>query len=433
MTGIHVQSDIRYEPYDAASRLQQFELYKQMRAQAPVFHTASDWWCVSRYDDILEVLLSPDRFSNAIIQTEAFGLPTGIDSDMSQEQLQMLLAVVADMPVPLEELMSSRIIVAADPPEHTRVRRVVARGFTARRISQLRPAIEDIVDELLAGVENADSYEVVSQLAAKLPVEVIAAFLSADRDDLTSIRDWVEVTMECSSGPLRGTPEGQVKLLAMLKDFGRFFVPRIQERRENPRDDLISDLVRAEESETLTVTEALLFLLAVMVAGSESTASLVSSAVVALYQHPDQLDEVRADPSLVPNVVKETLRFYAPFQFYWRQALIDTQIAGVEVPAGAKILVMPGSANRDPAHFPDPDTFDIHRDFAGKPLLTFGKGIHHCLGAHLAQLEGEIAMAKLLPHLGRFELSDEPLDFPPSFITYGFKRVLLVDRNAEHG
>jgi cytochrome P450 len=430
MTELRSHVAIGYEPYDDESRIHQFELYAQMRERAPVFRTESGWWCISRYADVREVLLSPDRFSSEIVQVEAFGLPTTIDPNMDAEQLQILLAVVAGMPVPVEELLTGRVIVAADPPEHTRIRRIVNRGFTARRMEQLRPRIEAIVADLLAGIERAERFEVIEELANEVPLRVIGDFLSAEPEDLHRIRRWVDVSMECSSGALRGTPRAQAMLLEMLKEFGQYFVPRIEERRLNPRDDLISDLVKAEEAETLTATEAMLFLLSIMVAGSESTASLIGSTVVTLLQHPDQLELLRANPELARSAVQETLRFRAPFQFYWRQATVDTEIAGVLIPAGAKVLVMPGSANMDPEYFPDPDRFDIRRDLSRTPLLTFGKGVHHCLGAYLAPLEAELALRGLLPHLGRLRLSDEPLEFPPSFITYGYRRVLLVDPGA---
>jgi len=425
-TSTLLDQDLTYEPYDNDSRRNQFELYKLMREHAPVYLTESGWWCISRYDDVREVLLSPEKFSSEIVQVEAFGLPTSIDPDMDAEQLQILLAVVSGMPVPVEELLTGRVIVAADPPDHTRMRRIVNRGFTARRMEQLRPKIEKIVADLLEGIGDGESFEVVGGLANEVPLRVIGDFLSADPDDLHRIRHWVDVSMECSSGAMRGTPEAQAKLLTMLKEFGHYFVPRIEERRTAPRDDLISDLVKASEAETLTVTEAMLFLLSIMVAGSESTASLIGSAVVELLRNPDQLALLQADPSLAHGAAIETQRLRAPFQFYWRQTTCDATIAGVTIPAGAKVLVMPGSANMDPSHFPDPDRFDIRRDMSKTPLLTFGKGIHHCLGHHLATLEAEIAIRGILPHLGRFRLSDDELTFPPSFITYGYQRVLLV-------
>lgn len=417
-----------YEPYEDDSRRDQFEIYKKMRAQAPVYVTESGWWCISRYDDVAAVLMSPDRFSSEIIQTEAFGLPTSIDPDMDPEALQMMLAIVTGMPVPLEELLSGRVIVSADPPEHTRQRRIVNRGFTARRMEALRPKIEQIVDELLAGIENETTFELVSRLAAPLPIRVIADFLSADPEDYDRIVHWADEAMECSSGAIRGTPEAQGRLLQMLREFGEYFVPRIEARRAVPHDDLIGDLVRATEAETLTSTEALLFLLAIMVAGTESTTGLLGSTVVCLLENPDQLDQVRADPTLCRAAVQETLRYRAPFQFFWRVAVVDTEIAGVTIPAGAKVLVIPGSANMDPERFPDPDSFDVRR-VTTSPLLTFGKGIHHCLGAHLATLEAEIALRALLPHLDRFALPDDvELEFPPSYITYGYQRIPLVAR-----
>jgi cytochrome P450 len=428
MTGTSTEPALHYEPYEDESRANQFELYKLMREHAPVYRTGSGWWCISRYDDVREVLLAPEKFSSEIVQTEAFGLPTSIDPNMPAEQLQILLAVVAGMPVPVEELLLGRVIVGADPPQHTRLRRIVNRGFTARRMEQLRPSIEAIVADLLQGLGEADEFEVISGLANEVPLRVIGTFLSARPEDLHRIRHWVDESMECSSGALRGTPEAQARILEMLKSFGNYFVPMIEDRKQNPRDDLISDLVRASEAETLTVTEAMLFLLSIMVAGSESTASLIGSAVVELLRNPDQLALLRENPDLARDAAVETQRLRAPFQFYWRETVCDVTVAGVDIPAGERVLVMPGSANTDPTYFPDPDTFDIRRDLTKTPILTFGKGIHHCLGHHLATLEAEIAIRGILPHLERFRLADEELTFPPSFITYGYQRVRLVTR-----
>jgi cytochrome P450 len=418
------QPSIDYEPYSHDSRRRQFELYKELRDKAPVFHTESDWWCISRYDDIREVLLSPDRFSASIVQDEAFGLPTEFDPNMDPEKLQMLLAVVSGMPVDIGELLTGRVIVAADPPDHTRMRRIVNRGFTPKRIADLRPSIEAIVAECLAGIETAHEYEVIQQLAIPLPVRVIGELLSVDADDVGKIKEWSDIVMAASSGTLRGTTEGQAMLLEMFKEFANYFVPRIEARRAEPRDDLISDLVRAEEEEKFSATEAVMFLLSVMVAGNESTTSTVGNAVVALKENPDQLKLLIDNPDLARAAVQESLRLLAPFQFYWRKATGDTEIAGRAIPAGARILVIVGSANTDPRAFKDPDRFDILRQ-GDPPNLTFGLGHHHCLGMHLGILEAEVAIRELVPHLDRFSLSDEELTFPDSFIVYGYERVLL--------
>jgi cytochrome P450 len=167
-----------------------------------------------------------------------------------------------------------------------------------------------------------------------------------------------------------------------------------------------------------------MFLLAVMVAGNESTTSTIGNTVVSLKENPDQLKLLLENPELARAAVQESLRLRAPFQFYWRKATGDTQIAGQAIPAGGRILVIVGSANTDPRAFNDPDRFDILRQ-GDQPSLTFGLGNHHCLGMHLGILEAEIAIGELAPHLDRFSLSDEELTFPSSFIVYGYERVLL--------
>lgn len=279
MVDLQAQPQIPYEPYDSESRLQQFELYGRLRDEAPVYVTESGWWTISRYSDVREILLNPRLYSSSIIQFEAFGLPTEVDPNMNPAAMQMLLAVVAGMPVPPEELLAGRVIVGADPPEHTRVRRIVNRGFTARRMEQLRPKVESIVAELIEDIDDWDEFDLITDFARQLPVRVIADFLSVDPADYDRVVGWAEVSMECSSGELRGTSEAQLRIMSMLQEFGQYFVPRIDARRTEPLDDMISDLVRATESETLTTTEAMLFLLAIVVGGTESTTGLIGNLV----------------------------------------------------------------------------------------------------------------------------------------------------------
>jgi cytochrome P450 len=214
-------------------------------------------------------------------------------------------------------------------------------------------------------------------------------------------------------------------LLEMFKEFANYFVPLIEARRAEPRDDLITDLIRAEEDDKFSATEAVMFLLSVMVAGNESTTSSVGNTVVLLKENPDQLKLLLEDPAgRAKAAVQESFRLRSPFQFYWRKATCDTTVAGTPIPEGARILVIVGAGNTDPRAFHDPERYDILRT-GDQPNLAFGVGHHHCLGVHLATLEAEIAIRQLAPHLEQFALSDEELTFPSSFIVYGYERVLL--------
>jgi cytochrome P450 len=213
-------------------------------------------------------------------------------------------------------------------------------------------------------------------------------------------------------------------LMEVLRDFGQYFVGQIESRRTDPRDDLISELVRAEESETLTTTEAVMFLLAVMEAGMETSTSLIGNMVLGFLQHPEQLRILMDDPSLVVNAVEEAGRRWSPVQFFFRRATGDQQLHGLTIPDGETLLLLVGAANTDPRHFgADAGDFDIRRDTSS--VLTFGTGPHFCLGAALGRLELRNTLSALLPHLHRFELADEPLELQASCLAYGYERIPL--------
>ncbi|MBA3741482.1 cytochrome P450 [Sporichthya sp.] len=419
------ESEIKYDPFDPASQARAFELYAQLRDEAPVYKTDAGYWAVSRYADVKEIFTNPERFSSSANQAEGLGLDTNIDPDADPEFLTRLMTVAGTMQVDVMELFSARAIVAADPPHHTRLRRIVNRGFVPRRIAELQDNIAQIVESCLEGIGSATSYEVVSQLAVPLPVRVISDLLSVDRDSHGDIKHWSDLLME-AQGPLRGTPRAMEALLGVFKGLSDYFVPLIEDRRTSPQDDLLSDLVRAAESDILTTAETLLFILSLMAAGNETTTSAISSLVVALKQNPDQEALLLEKPELLPNAVEEIVRYRAPIQVVFRTPMQDEVLSGVTIPAGATIAVLIGAANLDPRQFPDADQFDITRDTSS--ATGFGQGVHYCLGAHLARTEIRTAMAALLPHLERFRLSDQPLALRPSYMIYNLEAVELVAR-----
>jgi cytochrome P450 len=212
----------------------------------------------------------------------------------------------------------------------------------------------------------------------------------------------------------------------MLKELSEYFVPLIEDRRENPRDDMISDLVRAVDVDTMTVTETVLFILVMMSAGNETTTNLIGNTVVELLRNRDQLDLLLSRPDLVPSALEEGARTQSPFQFLFREAVRDVDVCGTTIPKGSMIAILVGAANRDPSRFEDPDKFDITRT---TPHIAFGKGIHFCLGAPLARLEAKSALTALLPHLQRFTLDPgADLELGDSLLIRGYKQIPLVAR-----
>jgi cytochrome P450 len=412
-----------YEPWDPRCRDRAFEIYQELLERAPVYTTPSGMYVVSRYDDVRDIMARPQLFSNRPNQDETIGFPPKMAPDTPPEVLQDLMAAASQLPLDLNELLTARVIVGADAPQHTRQRALVSRGFTPRRIAGVTDVINRTVSECLAGIESSGGFDLVERLATPLPVRVIADILSVEPEHYPDVKRWSDVLATLPTSEDRGSIDSIIALLGMLKEFSEYFVPRIEARKANPLDDLLSDIVRVEDADTLTATEAVLFLLVLMAAGNETSTNLIGNTVVALLQNPDQLALLQADPTLVPKVIEESVRYRSPFQFLFREAIEDVEVAGTVIPKGGMIVILVGAANHDPRHFEAPERFDITRT---TPHLAFGHGIHFCLGAHLGRAEAAGALTGLLPHLSRFRLADEPLEPIGSLLICGYQRIPLV-------
>jgi cytochrome P450 len=418
---------IRYEPFEQAGRDRLFETYEVLRNEYPVHRTDSGYWVVSRYADIKRILLSPEKFSSAAQQDEMYGMSTQLDEDADPAALKRLGAIMTACPVDMSEMLTSRVIVAADAPQHTRIRRIVVRGFTPRRVAQLDEQITGIVAEQLAGIESAQEWDAVHELGEPLPMHVIGNILGVPPRDRHKILHWSEQSTDAALGEHRGTLAAQEMLAEVLREFSEYFVGVIESRRTDPTDDLISALVRAEEAETLTTVEAVMFLLSLMEGGLETTTSSVGNMVKAFIDHPDQLQILLENPDLASNAVEEIGRYRSPIQYFFRRATGDQEVAGVTIPDGQTVLVLAGAANTDPRQFGETaNSFDIRRDISS--VLTFGTGPHRCLGVAFARLMLRNALTALAPHLSRFELSAEPLKLQKTFHAYGYERLLLKAR-----
>jgi cytochrome P450 len=417
-------ADIDFDPFAPRPFEELPPIWAELRDRAPVYRTAAGMYVVSRYDDVRGIQRSPGLFSNRPQADEASNFPT--DADADPEQLEMLRALMAGFPseATVEELTSARTIIAADPPDHTRIRRIVNRGFTPGRIAALGPKIDMIVDECLSGIETADGYDVVSRLAIPLPVQVIGDMLGIEPEMRPKIKYWTDGIAQSSVGDLRGTTEGLALGMRMLREFSTYLAPLVEQRRVHPQDDIISAMVRSLDDDTLSTAEALMMAVTIMAAGNETTTNLIGNAVVAFYENPGQLELLRADPSLLPNAVEEANRISSPIQFNFREALDDVKVAGTRIPKGATVILHLASANRDPRQFDHADSFRVDRPL-GKNL-AFGHGIHFCLGAHLTAQEARSALGKLLPHLDRFDLDLRALERNPYMLLHGVKSIPLT-------
>ena len=351
-----------YDPWADGVLADPYPWYRWLRTEAACYHAAErDLWVLSRYDDVVAALRNHEVFSS----TQGIGY----------------------------ERRSRRDLVSVDPPEHTRLRRLVSRDFVPRAIAALEPRVEALVDGLLDSILEKQSAELVAELAEPLPVTVIAELLGVPAGRRADFKRWSSDLIVAAGGQLGAEDEARTD--ASRKEFAAFLRQAVAERRDRAHlgaTDLITGLVRASEADALSEAELIEFCMVLLVAGNETTTNAIGNGAVAMLAFPDQWTAVVRDPSLVTSFVEEVLRFDAPIQGFFRNTLAPVEVAGRAIPAGAKVLVLFASANRDPAHFPDPDTFMASRNPVDH--VAFGSGIHHCLGAPLARLElGALARA----------------------------------------
>jgi cytochrome P450 len=319
--------------------------------------------------------------------------------------------------------------LSLDPPDHTRLRRLVSKAFTPRVIARLEPRIREVTAELLsaAAEQNPHQLELVSQLAYPLPVRIISELLGVPADDHRRFAVW-SARLAHSLQPqfIAGEDdESEADAAEARAEFTEYFRELIARRRAEPADDLLTELIRAEdEGSHLSESELLSTCILLLVAGHETTVGLISNAVLALLRHPGQLAALRADPSLASAAVEETLRYDPPVQLTARIARGPVRIGTIDAPDGAVILVLLAATGRDPDLFPEPDRFDISRSPGGH--LAFAAGAHFCLGAPLARLEATIALNAFATRVPEPHLADNGLSYKPNFNLRGPDRLLVT-------
>ncbi|MES5818846.1 cytochrome P450 [Streptomyces sp. RG80] len=315
-----------------------------------------------------------------------------------------------------EEELIGRHLLGADPPEHTRLRGLVSRAFTMRRVEQLRPRIQEITDDLLDAMLPYGRADLVQSLAYPLPITVICELLGVPEMDRTEFR---KVSTEVVAPT---SPESSYDAVVRLDEYLRELIE--DKRRAGPGEDLLSDLIRttAEDGDRLSSPELLGMAFLLLIAGHETTVNLITNAVHALLTHPDQLAALRADMSLIDGTVEETLRYEGPVEnATFRYAAEPLEIAGTAVAEGDHVMIGLTAADRDAARYPAPDTFDIRRDPRGH--LAFGHGIHYCLGAPLARLEARTAIHTLLTRAPNLTLDGPPGEWLPGMLIRGLRSL----------
>jgi cytochrome P450 len=321
-------------------------------------------------------------------------------------------------------------MLTANPPEQKRFRSLVNRAFTPRRVNGMTSQIEELCDGLIDGFIAEGRVEVRSSYAVPVPLTVIAGQLGVSREDLASFKRWSDGFVAQLGG--MASLEEQVEAARLIVEFQKYFASILEDRKQSPQDDIISDLVHAEvEGErSLNTAECLSILQQLLVAGNETTASAITEGVLLLCRHPEAREQLVARPELIPNFIEEVLRLATPTATMWRVIKRDTQLGGVDIPAGSMAMLRFASANRDETVFRDPDRFDITRENASDHV-AFGLGIHFCLGAMLARKEMQVAFERLLKRIGSFRLSPQQSEphYEPNILLRGIAE-LHIDFDA---
>jgi cytochrome P450 len=386
------------DPFRPEDRDDPWALYRSLQDRVPVFLTPDGNYVLTRYDDCLSVLRDPRSSVSA--------------SSLSPEVAVKYQTSISDFDLP--------VLLFLDPPDHSRLRGLVSKAFTPRVIEGLRAHMEQLVDDMLDGVIDRGQMDVMSDLAYPLPVTVICELLGVPVDDRDQFRPWSSAASRLLDGDLEPAVmnEGLVAVMQIINALNQ----QVEDRRRQPRDDLLSALVAAEEAgDRLTHEELLATVTLLFIAGHETTMNLIGNGVYALLRHPDQLARLKGDPSLVRDAVEELLRFDGPVHLTGRIPTESITVAGVAIPAGFQVVTLLAAANRDPARFAHPDRLDVGR--RDNHHLTFSSGPHFCLGASLARLEGQVALTAMLRKLDDWTLLTPEPHYREHFVLRGLQQL----------
>jgi cytochrome P450 family 109 len=389
-----------FNPFDPTFRANPYPYYKPLYAGPPrLVDFYGPTLLVARHADVAAVWSDPERFSSE----PAMGPRPGDRS-----------------------MFGGPVILLMDPPAHTRLRRLVSQLFTPRRVREtLGAAVESITGRVLEHAAEKGEFDAVTELADPLPTMVIAHVLGFPIEDHKVLKEWSDLLLDgLNTPPDQGFPPSYHKA---LDDRDSYLKDIMEQRRRRPQDDLISMLLAAhEESDKLSAQEVIGFINLLLLAGNETTTNLISSSLLHLIRHPEQHQLLRNNPQMAAAAIEESLRYDCPVQALGRTARVEMDFAGTRVPANTRVYVLAGASGRDPAKFDNPDTFDVTRE--SNEHLAFGLGIHFCLGASLARLEGTTALrmsVERFPHL-RMADPNTTLTYKGSFETRGLRELNLV-------
>ena len=383
-----VAVDLYYDPYDPDIDADPHPVWKRLRDEAPVYYNEQhDFFALSRYDDVNRALADGETFSSA----------RGIVVEM-----------IDTTPAPDDDPLPRPMMIMMDPPRHDRLRKLVSRTFTPRRVGLLETRTRELCAEALDPHLGGDSFDYVEECGARIPGMIIGALMGVPTEDQNDIRIWIDDMMRwdpTNTDPRKAEAGGNIE---------RYLQELVAARRKQPRDDMVSDLlavaVELDDGSTskLTHEEIMGFVQLLLFAGNETTARLIGWTALLLARHPDQRAWLVEDPALVPNAIEEILRFEAPSPIQGRLVRREVTMHGTTIPAFSRMALLNGSADRDERHFDEPDRFDIRRTIDRH--LAFGYGIHFCIGAALARLEGRVVLEETLARFPDWSTDESGLE-----------------------
>lgn len=394
-----------------------YPVYAEMHRGCPVAHSPEVGWLVARYEDVRNAAFDTEGLSSSIGGEEGPRY-MGVSPEPLSPDVEALVAQYEPM---------QNALFTADPPVHTRQRAIVTKALSARRMRQLEGSMREIAADLVDSFVADGSCELIKQFAVPLPLMVIADTLGISREDLEEFKFWSDCMIAGDLEPMDN--EHRAVVARAVLDFQKYMIPLIEARRAEPADDLLSDLANTEITDDeagegnmrrLSTAEILPVLSQILLAGNETTTSLIGSGLVVLLERPELMAEIRADYSLLPRFIEETLRYEPPAMVSYRVATSDMEIAGQKIAAGEMVAPLFGAACQDPEMFEDPRTFDLNRANVRRHL-AFGAGPHFCPGAEMARIEARVAFETLFDRLDEIRLAtDAPLERYPTFTLRGY-------------
>jgi cytochrome P450 len=366
-----------YNPYAYEIHEDPYPTYARLREEAPLYHNEDmGFWALSRHADVIEGFRDLDRLSNS----HGVSLDPAASGPHAHKTMSFL---------------------AMDPPMHGRMRGLVSRGFTPRRVAELEPRIREIARQYIAELRDAEQFDFIGDFAGRLPMDVISELMGVPVADRQELRRLSDLLVHREEGVNDVPPEGMAAALELVV----YYADMLAQRKAKPTDDLTSALLAAEiDGDRLTDDEITGFLFLMVVAGNETTTKLLGNAWYWAWRNPEQQAKPFADPSRIPMWVEETLRYDTSSQMLARIATTDIELYGRVIPAGDRVVLLAGSANRDPRVFADPDRYDLDRAEPLPQLASFGFGRHFCLGASLARLEARVALEELVAAVQSYDV-----------------------------